>query len=57
MALIPTETNWFPADGNPTLCTSVVVPGELPRAIPVSAIPKIYTERIKQIEYNIYLLQ
>jgi hypothetical protein len=40
-----TEMNRFSADGNPTLCTSVVVPGGLPRAIPVSAIPKIHTER------------
>jgi hypothetical protein len=39
------ETNWISADGNLTLCTSVVVPGGLPRAIPVSAIPKIHTER------------
>jgi hypothetical protein len=28
------ETNRFPANGNPTLCTSVVVPGGLPCAIP-----------------------
>jgi hypothetical protein len=41
------ETNWFSVDGNPTLCTSVVVPGGLPRAIPVSEIPKIHTEREK----------
>jgi hypothetical protein len=34
-------------DGNTTLCTSVVVPGGLPCAIPVSAIPKFHTERIK----------
>jgi hypothetical protein len=53
------DTNWnepFSTDGNPTLCTSVVVPGGLPLAISVSAIPKIHTERQKQIEYNIYLL-
>jgi hypothetical protein len=56
MALVRIETNQISADGNPTLYTSVVVPGGLPRAIPVSAIPKIHTERIKQIEYNIYLL-
>jgi hypothetical protein len=43
-------------DGNLTLCTSVVVPEGLPRAIPVSAIPKNPYKRIKQIEYNIYLL-
>jgi hypothetical protein len=28
------ETNRISADGNPTLCTAVVVPGGLPRAIP-----------------------
>jgi hypothetical protein len=28
------ETNRFSANGNPTLCTLVVVPGGLPRAIP-----------------------
>jgi hypothetical protein len=56
MALLPTETNRISMDGNPTLCTSVVVPGGLPRAIPVSAIPKNPYKRIKQIEYNIYLL-
>jgi hypothetical protein len=28
------ETNWFFANGNPTLCTPVVVPGGLPRANP-----------------------
>jgi hypothetical protein len=39
------ETNRFSADGNPTLCTSVVVLGGLPRAIPVSAMPKFHTER------------
>jgi hypothetical protein len=32
--LVRGVTNWFSADGNPTLCTSVVVPGGLPRAIP-----------------------
>jgi hypothetical protein len=56
MALIPTEMNRFSADRNPTLCTSVIVPGGLPRAIPVAVIPKIHKERDKQIEYNIYLL-
>jgi hypothetical protein len=35
----------------------MVVPGGLPRVIPTSAVPKIHTEREKQIEYNIYLLQ
>jgi hypothetical protein len=39
MALVPTEKNRFSADGNLTLCTSVVVPGGLPGAIPISAIP------------------
>jgi hypothetical protein len=58
MTLVPTETNWISADGNPTLYTSVVVPGGLPRAIPVSAMPKNPYRKIKQkqIEYNIYLL-
>jgi hypothetical protein len=39
------ETNRISVDGNPTLCTSVVVPGELPHASPISVIPKIHTER------------
>jgi hypothetical protein len=39
------ETTWISANGTPNLSTSVVVPGGLPRAIPVSAIPKIHTER------------
>jgi hypothetical protein len=39
------ETTRISANGNPNLSTSVVVPGGLPRAIPVSAIPKIHTER------------
>jgi hypothetical protein len=43
------EMNRFSAD----LCTSVIVSGGLPRAIPVSAIPKIHTKRKRQIEYNI----
>jgi hypothetical protein len=34
------ETNRISANGNPTLSTSVVVPGGLPRANPVSAMPK-----------------
>jgi hypothetical protein len=34
------ETNRISVNGNPILCTFVVVPGRLPRAIPVSAIPK-----------------
>jgi hypothetical protein len=49
------ETNRISANGYPTLCTSEVVLGRLPRAIPVSEIPRIHTER-KQIEYNIHLL-
>jgi hypothetical protein len=32
--LCPHEMNRISADGNPTFCTSVVVPGRLPRAIP-----------------------
>jgi hypothetical protein len=39
------ETTRISANGTPNLSTSVVVPGGLPRAIPVSAIPKIHTER------------
>jgi hypothetical protein len=41
------ETNRISAVGNPTLCTSVVVPGGLLRAIPVSAMPKSI-QKIKQ---------
>jgi hypothetical protein len=33
------EMTRISANGNPTLSTSVVVPGGLPRAIPVSAMP------------------
>jgi hypothetical protein len=52
------ETNRISTGGNLTLYTSVVVPGGLPRAIPVSAMPKsIQKDKTKQIEYNIYLLQ
>jgi hypothetical protein len=36
----PAETNRISVDGNPTLSTSVVVPGGLPHAIPVSVMPK-----------------
>jgi hypothetical protein len=39
------ETTRISANGTPDLSTSVVVPGGLPRAIPVSAMPKIHTER------------
>jgi hypothetical protein len=57
MALVPTEMNRISAGGNPTLCTSVVVPGGLPHAIPVSTMSKsIQKDKKKQIEYNIYLL-
>jgi hypothetical protein len=42
MALVPTETTRISSGGNPTLSTSVVVPGGLPRAIPVSAMPNPY---------------
>jgi hypothetical protein len=53
-ALLLSETNQISAGGNPTLCTSVVVPGGLPRAIPVSAMPKsIQKDKTKQMEYNI----
>jgi hypothetical protein len=41
------ETYQISADGNPTLCTSVVVPGRLPRAISVSADFKIHTTQEK----------
>jgi hypothetical protein len=48
------ETNRISAVENPTLSTSVVVPGGLPRANPVSAMPKsIRKDKTKQIEYNI----
>jgi hypothetical protein len=48
------KTNRISADGNPTLSTSVVVPGGLPRAIPVSVMPKsIQKDKTKQIKYNI----
>jgi hypothetical protein len=40
MALVPTEMNRISVNGSPTLSTSVVVPGGLPRANPVSAMPK-----------------
>jgi hypothetical protein len=51
------ETNRISAIGNPTLSTAVVVPQELPRAIPVSAMPKsIQKDKTKQIEYNIYFI-
>jgi hypothetical protein len=39
------EANRISANGNPTLCTSAVVPGSLPCAIPISAIPKSIQNR------------
>jgi hypothetical protein len=46
--------NRISTDGNPTLSTSVVVPGGLPRAIPVLAMPKsIQKVKTKKIKYNI----
>jgi hypothetical protein len=51
------ETTRISAVGIPNLSTSVVVPGGLPRAIPVSAIPKsIQKGKNKEIEYNIYFI-
>jgi hypothetical protein len=51
---VAVETNRISADGNPTLYTSVVVPGGLPRAIPFSATPKsIQKDKTEQIKYNI----
>jgi hypothetical protein len=44
-ALLHGETTRISANGTPNLSTSVVVPGGLPRAIPVSVIPKTHTER------------
>jgi hypothetical protein len=48
LSFMKSETTRISSDGNPTLSTSVVVPGGLPRAIPVSAMPKIHTKREKQ---------
>jgi hypothetical protein len=57
MALVPTETNQISTNGNPTLSTSVVVPGGLTRAIPVSAISKtIQKDKNRIVEYNIYFI-
>jgi hypothetical protein len=51
------ETTRTSADGIPNLSTSVVVPGGLPRAIPVSAIPKsIQKGKNNKVEYNIYFI-
>jgi hypothetical protein len=45
------ETNRISANRNPTLSTSVEVPGGLPRAIPVPAMPKtIQKDKTKQKE-------
>jgi hypothetical protein len=57
MALVPTETNRISANGSPTLSTSVVVPGGLPRANLVSVMPKsIKKDKIEKKEYNIYFI-
>jgi hypothetical protein len=51
------ETTRISSDGNPTLSTSVVVPGGLPRAIPVSAMPKsIQKDKNSKVECNIYFI-
>jgi hypothetical protein len=51
------ETTRISANGFPNLSTSVVVPGGLPRAIPVSAIPKsIQKGKSDIVEYNIYFI-
>jgi hypothetical protein len=54
---VPYETNRIFADGNPTLSTSVVVPGGLPRANPVSVMPNsIQKDKTEWKEYNIYFI-
>jgi phosphatidylserine/phosphatidylglycerophosphate/cardiolipin synthase-like enzyme len=51
------ETTRISANGTPNLSTSVVVPGGLPRAIPVSAMPKsIQKDKNSKLEYNIYFI-
>jgi hypothetical protein len=51
------ETTRISANGTPNLSTSVVVPGGLPRAIPVSAMPKsIQKDKNSKVEYNIYFI-
>jgi hypothetical protein len=51
------ETTRISANGIPNLSTSVVVPGGLPRAIPVSAMPKsIQKDKNSKVEYNIYFI-
>jgi hypothetical protein len=54
---VQAETTRISANGIPNLSTSVVVPGGLPRAIPVSAIPKsIQKDKNNKVEYNIYFI-
>jgi hypothetical protein len=51
------ETTRISANGIPNLSTSVVVPGGLPRAIPVSVMPKsIQKDKNSKVEYNIYFI-
>jgi hypothetical protein len=51
------ETTRISANGTPNLSTSVVVPVGLPRAIPVSAMPKsIQKDKNSKVEYNIYFI-
>jgi hypothetical protein len=51
------ETTRISANGTLNLSTSVLVPGGLPRAIPVSAIPKsIQKGKNSKVEYNIYFI-
>jgi hypothetical protein len=51
------ETTRISANGTPNLSTSVVVPGGLPRAIPVLAMPKsIQKDKNSKVEYNIYFI-
>jgi hypothetical protein len=51
------ETTRISANGTPNLSTSVVVPGGLPRANPVSAMPKsIQKDKNSKVEYNIYFI-
>jgi hypothetical protein len=52
MALVPTETNRISVDRNPTLCTSVVDPGGLPRAIPSLRNTKNpYRKKTNRVQY------
>jgi hypothetical protein len=51
------ETTRISANGTPNLSTSVVVPGGLPRVIPVSAMPKsIQKDKNSKVEFNIYFI-